>query len=114
MKKLSIYFLANILALYISSYFQILKFDNIQSLLIAGVVLAFINILIRPLVMLISLPVTLLTLGLFTLIIDTLMIMLTDTLVSGIQIHGFLMTLVLAIIIYVSTAVVKPIVDNKH
>jgi putative membrane protein len=114
MKKLSIYFIANIVALFISAYvLKLLWVDQIGSILIASLVLALINIFIRPLVVIISLPVNLITLGVFTLIVDTLMIMLTDKLVTGIQIHGFLTTVVIALIVYVSSAMVKPIIEKK-
>ena len=61
--------------------------------LIMTAVIALINIFIRPLIEFISLPINYLTLGLFGLIINTLLFMLAGYFVSGISIDGFLSAL---------------------
>ncbi len=56
---------------------------------IAAIVIGLVNALIRPILELLSLPITLLTLGLFSLIINALMFWLASALVPGFEVAGF-------------------------
>ena len=66
--------------------------------LIAGLVLALLNMIVRPVLKVISFPLILLTLGLFTFIINILILWILDYLVSFVTIEGF-MALIWATII---------------
>lgn len=57
--------------------------------LVVAVVLALVNIIIRPIVLFLTLPINILTLGLFTLVINALMVMLASWFVPGFEIAGF-------------------------
>ena len=62
---------------------------SIQTLLVAGLVLALINSFIRPIIVLLSLPAVLLSLGLFMVVINGLTVLLASHLYSSLQISGF-------------------------
>lgn len=65
---------------------------NVQSFwtaLVAALILAFINAIIRPILILLTLPINLLTLGLFVLVINGLMFWLVSTIVKGFTVTGF-------------------------
>lgn len=55
----------------------------------AGIILGFINLLLRPVLILLAIPINLLTLGVFTLIINTWMIQITSGLMPGFYVQGF-------------------------
>lgn len=78
--------------------------------LIVAVVLGVLNLLIKPLLILLTLPINILTLGLFTLVINALIIMLASGIVPGFQVGGFLnaflFSLVLALINFLFNRVV--------
>ncbi len=57
--------------------------------LVAAVVLGAVNLFIRPILLILTLPITILTLGLFSLVINALMAMLAAYLVPGLIIVGF-------------------------
>lgn len=57
--------------------------------LLVALVLGFVNAVLRPLLVLLTLPVTLLTLGLFIFVINALLFQLAGALVSGFQVGGF-------------------------
>ncbi|MFX7052616.1 phage holin family protein, partial [Acinetobacter baumannii] len=59
------------------------------SAMIAAAVLAIINTLIRPILVLLTLPVTLLTLGLFIFVINALLFLFVSNLLSGFVVSGF-------------------------
>jgi putative membrane protein len=63
--------------------------DSFGVALIAALVLGLVNTLIRPLFILLTLPVTLLTMGLFILVINGLMFWAVSQLVSGFHVGGF-------------------------
>ena len=68
---------------------QSIKVDNFAAALVAALVLGLVNALIRPLLLLLTLPVTVLTLGLFILVINGLMFWLAANLVGGFRVDGF-------------------------
>jgi len=62
---------------------------NVGAALVAALVLALVNTLIRPVLVLLTLPVTFLSLGLFVLVINALLFWLVATLVDGFHVAGF-------------------------
>ncbi|MES2535267.1 MAG: phage holin family protein [Pseudomonadota bacterium] len=68
---------------------QSVRVENVSAALIAALVLGLVNTLIRPVLILLTFPVTLLTLGLFIFVINGLMFWAVANLVSGFQVGGF-------------------------
>ena len=66
--------------------------------LIAAAVLGVLNTIIRPLLVLLTLPVTVVTLGLFMFVINALMFWAAASLVSGLQVNGFVAALIGSVI----------------
>ncbi len=64
--------------------------DNFQSAMLVTVIIALINIFVRPLIVFITLPINILTLGIFTLVINSLLLMLAGYLSPGFEVNGFL------------------------
>ncbi len=69
--------------------------------LVTALVLGLVNAFIKPLLLLLTLPINILTLGLFTLVINALLIMLVSKLVSGFQVQGFWWALVFSVVLTV-------------
>jgi putative membrane protein len=67
--------------------------------LMVAIVLAVINHTIKPIFMLVSIPVNLATLGLFSFVVNGMMILLADKLVSGFQIPSLLMAIYFAVVL---------------
>ncbi len=66
-----------------------IQIDSYGTAVIFSLVLAFLNAILKPILIVLTLPITLVTLGIFLLVINVLMILLADGLVPGIHIHGF-------------------------
>jgi len=81
----------NIIAILIISYLfpRVIRVEGVWAALIAAFVLGIINALLRPVLVLLTLPVTVLTLGLFLLVINGLMLLLVAALVPGFRVNGF-------------------------
>lgn len=66
-----------------------ISYDNWQSLLIAALVLGILNAFVKPALKLLSLPFIVVTLGLFLLVVNALVLLLAAWLVSGFHVAGF-------------------------
>ncbi len=78
------------LALWVASQiFQGISFADKSSLLVAALLLGFANAVIKPLLILLTLPFTLITFGLFILVINALMVLLVAAMVRGFRVSGF-------------------------
>ena len=80
--------------------------DGIVPALIAALVLGLVNALIRPVLLFLTLPINLLTLGLFTFVINAALLCLAAWLAPGFAIASFWSALALAVIVAVVNAVV--------
>ncbi len=69
------------------------------NLLVVVFVLTLINIFIKPIITILSFPITLLTLGLFTFVVNALMIMLTDFFVDGFMVSSFFSAVLFSLIL---------------
>lgn len=82
--------LINTLALLIAAYIVPgVSFSGFWSALVAALIFGLINAIIRPIMVILTLPVNIVTLGLFTLVINALMFWLTASIVKGFTVTGF-------------------------
>ncbi|HEY3300372.1 MAG TPA: phage holin family protein [Methylophilaceae bacterium] len=87
-------------SLWVASFlFRGLKFDNHSALLISALVLGFVNAVVKPILFLLTFPLTIVTLGLFYLALNAFMIQLVAKLVKGFSVSGFWTALFVSIFI---------------
>jgi putative membrane protein len=78
------------LSLWLASFiFHGISFRSRKSLLVAAILLGIVNAVIRPAVIVLTIPLTLITFGLFLLVINALMMLLVSALVPGFKVSGF-------------------------
>ncbi len=88
--KIIIKLLLSALAVGIAAYLLPgVSVDGFVTAVIVVVVLAVVNTFIKPIITILTLPINILTLGLFSLVITALMVILTDYVVPGFQVAGF-------------------------
>jgi len=73
----------------VSFMFRGITFSNKQSLFVAALLLGFANAIVRPIFILLTFPLTLITFGFFLLVINALMLLLVAALVDGFKVSGF-------------------------
>lgn len=83
--------------------------SNFLGAMIACISIALINIFISPLVEFISLPINFLTLGLFSLVINALLLMLAGAVTPGFEVNGFLSALFGSVILSLFSGLVEKI-----
>jgi putative membrane protein len=77
-------------ALWVASHvFKGIQFSSTSSLVVSALLLGLANAIVRPLLVFLTLPLTVLTFGLFLLVINALMLLLVAKLVEGFKISGF-------------------------
>src|SRR3989344_5912336 len=106
--KLFLHWLVAALAIGIAAYIVPGVNVTLVGALIAAVVLGALNLFVRPILIILTLPITILTLGLFSLVINAVLVLLASALVPGFAVDGFwtalLFAIVLAIINWVFSA----------
>ena len=97
--------IANSLAIYFVGWLLGgVEVGSLRDAFIAGAVLSVINAIVKPVIVVLTLPLTLVTLGLFYFVVTAFCLWLASQLVSGFIIHGFFTTLVAAILISICSA----------
>ena len=88
--------IANAVAILLISYLlpQVVTADGVMAALAAAFVLGLVNAVVRPLFVLLTLPITVVTLGAFLLVINGLLLVLVSYIVPGFHVNGFLAAVV--------------------
>jgi putative membrane protein len=101
------------LSLWVASLiFRGLKFDSTSALVVSALLLGLANALVRPLLIMLTLPLTLLTFGLFLLVINALMVLLVSALVRGFKVSGFWTAFFASIFVSILSIAVGSMVDS--
>lgn len=91
-----------------------IQIDRFQDLLLSTLVIGLLNSFLRPIILLLTLPATILTLGLFTLVINAMMFYLAAHMVSGFHVAGFGSAFVAAILFSLFSFVMNMIFGIKR
>lgn len=112
MVQLVIRIVINAIALWVAAYLipGLSVAEDVTGLLIVAIVFGLVNAFIKPLIQILSCPLTMVTLGLFTLVINALMLMLTGWLTGGgVAVEGFLPALLGAIVISIVSTILSAV-----
>jgi putative membrane protein len=109
--KLLFRWLSNVVALFVAAWIVagVGYGDDFWVLIVAGLVFAVANLLIRPIVILLALPAVVLTLGLALLLINAFMLYLTDWIVPSFETGSFWSTLVAAVIVWIVNVILHAV-----
>jgi putative membrane protein len=87
--------------------------DGVFATLVAALVLGVLNALVRPFFLLLTLPINLLTLGLFTFVINALMLELTGSMVKGFAVDSFGAALVGALVLSLVSFLLNVFINDR-
>jgi putative membrane protein len=106
--KLILNWLISAIAIMIAAYvLPGVSVNTFITALVLAVVLGAINLLVRPVLLLLTLPINILTLGLFTLVINAGLILLAAMVVPGFMVTGFWWALLFGIVLSIVSAVLS-------
>lgn len=88
------------------------KVDSFTSALLAGIVLGVVNTFIKPVLSFITLPLTIITLGLFAFVVNALVLFIVAYIVPGLRIDGWLPAILGAIVLSVVSTILSSVLKD--
>jgi putative membrane protein len=107
----------SVIAFGLSYILKGIKIDSFWTAIILAIVLAVLNALLKPILIILTLPITVLTLGLFLFVINAAIILLADKFIDGFTVDGFWWALLFSLLLSVVTAVLykeEPAKENRN
>jgi putative membrane protein len=90
------------------------ELNHFTTALMVAIVLAFLNTIVKPILTLLSLPITFFTLGLFLLAINAFIILFANKLVDGFSVNGFWTALWFSLILSIVSSILDSLFGNKE
>jgi putative membrane protein len=87
--------------------------NDAKTIILVALVLALLNAIVKPILIILTIPVTIVTLGLFLLVINALMVVWTSNLVGGFKVDGWLTALFFSLIVSVVSSILHSIAKDK-
>jgi putative membrane protein len=97
--KFFLHWIISALAIIAAAYIVPGAVVTLPGALIAAIVLAALNLLVRPIIFILTLPLTIVTLGLFSLVINAVLVLIASAIVPGFAVGGFWSALIFAIVL---------------
>lgn len=114
-RNMVIRWIINAIALwFVDLIFEDIWFDGSGSLVLAAILFGLLNAFIKPLLVFFTLPLNILTLGLFTLIINAIILELTDFWMDSFHVQGFGIAILGALLISVVSVVMQSLLKEKQ
>jgi len=88
--------------------------NSFTTAIILAIVLAILNLLVKPVLILLTLPVTIITLGLFLLVINAVIIMIASSLVRGFKVDGFIWALLFSLVLTVVSGIMNSLAGTGN
>ena len=106
--------LVTALAVFVADYFLegVHINSDAKTVVIVALVLALLNTFVKPILVILTIPVTVVTLGLFLLVINALMVKWADSLIDGFTVDGWVSAILFSLIVSVVSAVLTAIADR--
>ena len=112
--RLLLFWAVNTLVLWIADYlFTSLRFDSLSALVVSGLLFGIVNATLKPLLVILTAPITVLTLGFFLLVINALMLLLIAWLVPGFHLAGFWNAFFISIFIWIVSFILNLVLGLK-
>ena len=105
MKLLIRLIITAILVIIIANYMDGVVVEGFKASIIVAVVLGLLNAIVKPILVFFTFPITIVTLGLFLLAINAIIIIICDKLVDGFKVDGFLTALIFSIILSICQSI---------
>jgi len=88
-----------------------IKVDSITTAVVVAIVLGILNTFLKPILQILALPITIITLGLFYFVVNVLIIYLVANLVDGFAVSGFIAALLFSLVVSVVSGILGMFLD---
>jgi len=115
MPSLVLTWIANSAAIWIAAYlFRGVSVASWTDAFVAGLVLTLVNAIVKPILLILTLPITLVTLGLFYFVISAACLGLTARLIDGFSVTGWFNTIVASILISLVSTIIQGMLKSPE
>lgn len=102
-----------VVAYLLAKFLPGIQFVDFTGAIIFAIVLGILNLIVTPILKLLGLPLTIITLGLFSLVINALVILIADYFVDSMNVNGFLWAFIFSIALSLVTSLFNGIFTNN-
>lgn len=102
-----------IVAFFLTKVLSGVHIDGFSTAIVFAIVLGVLNLIVTPILKILGLPLTILTLGLFSLVINALVILIADYFIDGMQVDGFWWAFIFSIALSVITSLLSGIFTSS-
>lgn len=102
-----------IVAFFLTKVLSGVHIDGFSTAIVFAIVLGVLNLIVTPILKILGLPLTILTLGLFSLVINALVILIADYFVDGMQVDGFWWAFIFSIALSLITSLLSGIFTSS-
>ena len=103
-----------ILVMFLSNVMKGVEVDNFATSILVAIVLGLLNIFVKPILILFTLPVTVYTLGLFLLVINAILILLCSEIVGGFSVNSFFTAFLFSIVLSLLQSIMYRILKEEN
>jgi len=112
-------FLLRLLVTALAAYFAAwllpgVTIDTVQTTVIVALVLAILNAIVKPVLIILTIPITIITLGLFLLVINIIIVKLADYLIDGFTVSNWLVALLFSLIVSVVSSILHSFARDRE
>lgn len=108
------FILSTIAVIFTTAILSGISIPDFWTAVLVAMVLGIINTFIKPILILLTLPINIITLGLFTLVLNGLLVMLTSSLVSGFYVANFWWAVAFSVVLSLATSFLSLMANPNH
>lgn len=105
--------LTAVVVVFLANFLPGVEVTGYWTAIVVALVLALLNLIVKPVLVLLTLPVTIITLGLFLIVINAIIILLVDAFVSGFQVSGFWIAVLFSLLLSIIQSLFFSIAERK-
>ncbi len=98
----------------LTSFLPGIHIDSFWTAIILALVLAILNSIVKPILVILTFPITILTFGLFLFVINALIILIAGNFINGFKVDGFWWALLFSLLLSIISSILRPLIKEKE
>ena len=98
----------------LTSFLPGIHINSFWTAIVLALVLAILNAIIKPILVILTLPITILTFGLFLFVINAIIILMAGSFIHGFTVDGFWWALLFSLLLSVISSILNPLLEEKN
>lgn len=113
MKLITKLILSTLAVIIIAKFLPGVHLDNYTTAIIVAVVIAILNVLVKPILIILTLPITIVTLGLFLLVVNAIIIKLASNFIDGFTVDSLWIAIVFSLLLSILTSFLNSLLKEE-